>query len=47
AKTQLLNADGTPAGASFSKYVTIWQRQPNGKFLYVADGGTSRAPGTH
>jgi len=47
AKTQLLNADGSPAGASFSKYVTIWQRQPNGEWKYVADGGTSRAPGTH
>jgi ketosteroid isomerase-like protein len=47
AKTQLLNPDGTPAGASFSKYVTIWQRQPNGAWLYVADGGTSRAPGAH
>lgn len=47
AKTQLLNPDRTPAGASYSKYVTIWQRQPNGTFLYVADGGTSRAPGAH
>ena len=47
AKTQLLNPDGSPAGASFSKYLTIWQRQPNGQFLYVADGGTSRAPGAH
>ncbi|HEX8243687.1 MAG TPA: DUF4440 domain-containing protein [Longimicrobium sp.] len=47
AKTQLLNPDGTPAGASFSKYVTIWQRQPNGAWRYVADGGTSRAPGAH
>lgn len=47
AKTQFLNPDGTPAGASFSKYVTIWQRQPNGQWKYVADGGTSRAPGAH
>ncbi|HSU14472.1 DUF4440 domain-containing protein [Longimicrobium sp.] len=47
AKTQLLNPDGSPAGASFSKYITIWQRQPNGAWKYVADGGTSRAPGTH
>lgn len=47
AKTQFLNPDGTPAGASFSKYVTIWQRQPNGDWKYVADGGSSRAPGAH
>ncbi|HEX8903926.1 MAG TPA: DUF4440 domain-containing protein [Longimicrobiaceae bacterium] len=47
AKNQFLNPDGTPAGASYSKYVTIWQRQPNGEWKYVADGGTSRAPGAH
>jgi ketosteroid isomerase-like protein len=47
AKTQLLNPDGSPAGASYSKYVTVWQRQPNGEWKYVADGGTSRAPGAH
>jgi ketosteroid isomerase-like protein len=26
----------------YSKYLTIWQRQPDGRWLYVADGGTSR-----
>ncbi|HEX9935873.1 MAG TPA: DUF4440 domain-containing protein [Longimicrobium sp.] len=33
--------DGT-ARTGYSKYLTIWQRQPDGKWLYVADGGTSR-----
>jgi ketosteroid isomerase-like protein len=34
----------TPDGprVSYSKYLTIWQRQADGKWLYVADGGTSR-----
>lgn len=34
----------TPEGprSSYSKYLTIWQRQADGKWLYVADGGTSR-----
>ncbi|HET7233712.1 MAG TPA: DUF4440 domain-containing protein [Longimicrobium sp.] len=34
----------TPQGprVSYSKYLTIWQRQPDGKWLYVADGGSSR-----
>ncbi|HEU4560008.1 MAG TPA: DUF4440 domain-containing protein [Longimicrobium sp.] len=35
------NPDGT-ARTNYSKYLTIWQRQPDGKWLYVADGGTSR-----
>ncbi|HET7233713.1 MAG TPA: DUF4440 domain-containing protein [Longimicrobium sp.] len=33
--------DGTMR-TNYSKYLTIWQRQPDGKWLYVADGGTSR-----
>ena len=28
----------------FSKYVTLWLRQPDGKFLYTADSGNA-APG--
>jgi ketosteroid isomerase-like protein len=33
--------DGT-VRTSYSKYLTIWQRQPDGTWKYVADGGTSR-----
>lgn len=33
--------DGTPA-VGYSKYLTIWQRQPNGQWLFAADGGTFR-----
>lgn len=32
----------TPAGKRYTKYLTIWQRQPDGRWLYVADGGSSR-----
>ncbi len=32
----------TPEGPRYSKYVTVWQRQPDGGWKYVADGGTSR-----
>lgn len=35
------DADGTPR-TGYSKYLTIWQRQPDGRWLFVADGGTSR-----
>ena len=31
-----------PIGRRYTKYLTIWQRQPNGQWLYVADGGSSR-----
>jgi ketosteroid isomerase-like protein len=31
-----------PTGKRYTKYLTIWQRQPNGRWLYVADGGSSR-----
>lgn len=34
-------ADGNMR-TSYSKYLTIWQRQPGGAWRYVADGGTSR-----
>jgi len=33
--------DGT-VRTSYSKYLTIWQRQADGTWKYVADGGTSR-----
>jgi len=35
------DAGGT-VHTGYSKYLTIWQRQPGGKWLFVADGGTSR-----
>lgn len=31
-----------PNGKRYTKYLSIWQRQPDGTFKYVADGGTSR-----
>ena len=32
-----------PTGAqSYSKYLTVWQRQPNGDWRYVVDGGNGR-----
>lgn len=31
-----------PNGKRYTKYLSIWQRQPDGRFKYVADGGTSR-----
>ncbi|HMI55048.1 MAG TPA: hypothetical protein VK494_02570 [Gemmatimonadaceae bacterium] len=30
------------AGVFFSKYITIWQRQPDGSLRFVVDGGNSR-----
>lgn len=33
--------DGTP-GVGYSKYLTVWQRQADGRWLWVADGGTPR-----
>ncbi|HEU0299024.1 MAG TPA: nuclear transport factor 2 family protein [Longimicrobium sp.] len=32
----------SPAGTGYTKYLTVWQRQPNGTWLYVSDGGSSR-----
>jgi hypothetical protein len=26
----------------YSKYITVWKRQPNGTWLYVIDGGNAR-----
>ncbi len=31
-----------PARASFSKYLTVWEKQSNGEWRYVLDGGSSR-----
>ena len=34
---------GGPASDTFfSKYITIWQRQPDGSLRFIADGGSSR-----
>src|SRR5262249_28182146 len=30
--------------ASYSKYITIWQRQPDGSIKFIVDGGSSRPP---
>lgn len=27
---------------SYSKYLTIWKRQPDGRWKFVADGGNAR-----
>ena len=27
---------------SYSKYLTVWKRQPNGAWKFVADGGNAR-----
>lgn len=31
-----------PSDTFFSKYITIWQRQPNGSLRFITDGGSSR-----
>ncbi|MDB4950048.1 MAG: hypothetical protein JWM27_2697, partial [Gemmatimonadetes bacterium] len=33
--------DGAPR-TSYSKYLTIWRRQPDGSYKYVTDGGNGR-----
>jgi hypothetical protein len=35
--------DGAPVHGR-TKYLTIWQRQADGSWRFVADGGTARAP---
>ncbi len=30
--------------ASYSKYLTVWQRQPDGSVKFIVDGGSSRPP---
>ena len=32
--------DGRPAG--YTKYITIWRRQPDGRWLWIVDGGNPR-----
>lgn len=34
----------TPAGTGFGKYLTIWQKSPNGTWKFVQDGGSSTPP---
>ena len=42
----LRNPDGSIAIDSFSKYITIWARQPDGSWKFLLDGGNARpAPG--
>lgn len=33
-----------PGGKAYTQYITVWQRQPDGRWLYVADGGTAAPP---
>ena len=33
--------DGAPL-ITYSKYLTVWQRQPDGKWKYIVDGGSAR-----
>ncbi|MDF1506178.1 DUF4440 domain-containing protein, partial [Roseisolibacter sp. H3M3-2] len=42
------NATFHPAGGgapAYSKYLSIWKRQPDGAWLYVMDGGSARPAG--
>lgn len=41
ATTEVPQADGSVA-RSYSKYITVWRRQPNGEWKYETDGGNSR-----
>lgn len=41
AKYTFQRPDGTSANA-FSKYLSVWMRQPDGTWKYVVDGGNSR-----
>ena len=46
AEYTLRNPDGSIAIDSFSKYITIWARQPDGSWRFLLDGGNGRpAPG--
>lgn len=36
-----IGPDGKPA-VNYTKYLSVWQRQPNGEWRYLADGGTWR-----
>jgi len=38
----LRNPDGSIAIDSFSKYITIWARQPDGSWRFLLDGGNAR-----
>ena len=38
----LREADGSIAFQSPSKYLTVWARQPDGRWKYILDGGNSR-----
>ena len=39
---QIRLSDAQPPVTSYSKYLTIWQRQPDGTLKFVVDGGSSR-----
>jgi ketosteroid isomerase-like protein len=34
--------DPATGGAGYFKYLTVWRRQPDGRWLYVVDGGNAR-----
>ncbi len=36
--------DVEPAVTNYSKYLTVWQRQPDGSLKFVVDGGSGRPP---
>ena len=38
----ILRTDVEPTVTSYSKYLTVWQRQPDGSLKFVVDGGSGR-----
>jgi hypothetical protein len=37
----------TPASVSYSKYLTIWRREPNGTYRWIFDIGSDRPSPAH
>ena len=41
-EAEIAPRNGPASDTFFSKYITIWQRQPDGSLRFIADGGSSR-----